>query len=46
MIPDTREALASLDAADVLLRDSVIFLDDIERSIGPGGITEGALQLS
>jgi tetratricopeptide (TPR) repeat protein len=44
VIPDTREALASLDAADVVVRDSVIFLDDINRLIGSGGITDGALR--
>ena len=44
VIPDTREALASLDAADVVVRDSVIFLDDIHRLIRAGGITDGALR--
>jgi len=43
VIPDTREALAALDAADVLIRDTVIFMDDINRLIGVGGITDGAL---
>jgi tetratricopeptide (TPR) repeat protein len=43
VVPDTREALASLDAADVVVRDSVIFLDDINRLVGVGGITDGAL---
>ncbi len=43
VIPDTREALVSLDAADILVQDSVIFLDDINRLIGAGGITDGAL---
>ena len=44
VIPDTREALASLDAADVRIRRSVIFLDDINRLVGTGGITDGALR--
>lgn len=43
-IPDSRTALADLDAKDVTLSNSVIWLDDIERLIGTGGITEGALQ--
>jgi tetratricopeptide (TPR) repeat protein len=44
VIPDSRDALASLDAADVDLRDLVIFLDDINRMIGTGGITDGTLR--
>lgn len=44
VIPDTREALASMDAADVALRETVIFLDDLNRLVGAGGITDGALQ--
>src|SRR5262249_19195585 len=44
VIPDTREALASMDAADVSLQDGVIFLDDLTRLIGGGGITDGSLQ--
>jgi tetratricopeptide (TPR) repeat protein len=44
MIPDKMEALTALDAADVALRRSVIFLDDIDRLIGGGGITEGAIR--
>jgi tetratricopeptide (TPR) repeat protein len=43
VIPNSREALASLDSADVVIHDSVIFLDDINRLIGPGGIADGAL---
>ena len=43
-IPDSREALAALDAADIALRESVIFLDDIDRLIGSGGITDGSLR--
>ena len=43
-IPDSRTALAELDAKDVVLQRSVIWLDDIDRLIGAGGITEGALQ--
>ena len=44
VIPYTLEALASLDAADVVVRDKVIFLDDIHRLISAGGITDGALR--
>jgi ATP-dependent Clp protease ATP-binding subunit ClpA len=44
VIPDSMDALASLDAADVALRELVIFLDDINRLIGSGGITDGALR--
>jgi hypothetical protein len=44
IIPDTSEALVALDAADVLVRDSVIFLDDIQRLIGASGITEGMIR--
>ena len=43
-IPDRKTALADLDAKDVTLRDSVIWLDDIDRLIGVGGITDGALR--
>jgi hypothetical protein len=43
-IPDSKTALADLDARDISLRDSVIWLDDIDRLIGAGGITDGALQ--
>ena len=43
VVPDSRSALAALDAADVALRRSVIFLDDIDRLIGAGGMTDGAL---
>ena len=43
-IPDSKTALADLDAKDVTLQHSVIWLDDIDRLIGAGGITDGALQ--
>ena len=43
-IPDSKTAMADLDAKDVTLQDSVIWLDDIDRLIGPGGITDGALR--
>jgi tetratricopeptide (TPR) repeat protein len=43
-IPDSKTALAELDARDITLRRSVIWLDDIDRLIGAGGITDGALQ--
>ena len=44
VIPDSIGALAALDAADIALRGSVIFLDDIDRLIGPGGVTDGTLR--
>ena len=40
-IPDSKTALAELGARDISLRDSVIWLDDIDRLIGAEGITEG-----
>jgi tetratricopeptide (TPR) repeat protein len=43
-IPDSMGALAALEAADVAIRGSVIFLDDIGRLIGSGGITDGSLR--
>jgi len=44
VIPDGKTALADLDAKDVRLQGSVIWLDDIDRLIGAGGITDGALR--
>ena len=43
-IPDSKTALADLDAKDVALQGTVIWLDDIDRLIGVGGITDGALR--
>ena len=43
VMPDSMSALASLDAADVELRGAVIFLDDVNRLVGAGGITDGTL---
>ena len=43
-IPDSKTALADLDAKDAELQGSVIWLDDIDRLIGTGGITDGALR--
>ena len=43
-IPDTKTWLAGLDAKDVTLQGTVIWLDDIDRLIGAGGITDGALR--
>ena len=43
-IPDSKTALADLDAQDVTLQGTVIWLDDIDRLIGAGGITDGALR--
>ena len=42
-IPDSKTALADLDAKDVTVQHSVIWLDDIDRLIGADGITDGAL---
>jgi hypothetical protein len=42
-IPDSKTALADLDAKDVTLQGSVVWLDDIDRLIGADGITDGAL---
>ena len=44
VIPDSKTALADLDAKDVALQHSVIWLDDIDRLIGVGGITDGTLR--
>ena len=44
VVPDSMTALAALDSADVNLQGTIIFLDDIERLIGSGGITDGALR--
>jgi tetratricopeptide (TPR) repeat protein len=43
-IPDSKTALADLDAKDISLRSSVIWLDDIDRLIVEGGITDGSLR--
>lgn len=43
-IPDRKTVFANLDAKDVTLQHSVIWLDDIDRLIGAGGITDGELQ--
>jgi tetratricopeptide (TPR) repeat protein len=42
-IPDTKTALAELDAKDAKLQNSIIWLDDIDRLIG-SGISDGALR--
>jgi tetratricopeptide (TPR) repeat protein len=44
VVPDTKAALKSLDAADLDLRECVIWLDDLDRLIGADGITDGALR--
>jgi tetratricopeptide (TPR) repeat protein len=44
VIPDSKTALADLNGADVQLRDSVVWLDDIDRLIGADGITDGAVR--
>jgi len=43
-IPDSKTALADLDAQNGTLQKTVIWLDDIDRLIGLGGITDGALR--
>ena len=43
-IPDSKTALADLDAKDITLQGTVIWLDDIDRLIGADGITDGALR--
>ena len=44
VIPDSKTALAELDSTDVSLHNCVVWLDDIDRLIGAGGITDGALR--
>ena len=44
VIPDSKNALASLDAADIPLDGAVVWLDDIDRLIGADGITDGTLR--
>ena len=44
IIPDSKTALASLDAADIPIEGTVVWLDDIDRLIGTDGITDGALR--
>jgi hypothetical protein len=44
VIPDSKTALTDLDAKDITLQHSVLWLDDIDRLIGAGGITDGALR--
>ena len=43
-IPDSKTALTDLDAKDVTLQETVIWLDDLDRLIGADGITDGALR--
>jgi len=43
-IPDSKTALTDLDAKDVTLRQTVIWLDDLDRLLGAGGITDGTLR--
>jgi tetratricopeptide (TPR) repeat protein len=44
LIPDGRDAFVSLGASAATPRDSVIFLDDVDRLIGAGGITQSAFR--
>jgi tetratricopeptide (TPR) repeat protein len=44
LIPDTPTALSDLDQADIVVRDRVIWLDDLERFLSGGGITAGLVR--
>ena len=44
VIPDGKTALAALNSTDVQLRDTVVWLDDIDRLIGADGITDGTVR--
>lgn len=44
IIPDSKAALAELDAADLSPQGCVIWLDDLNNLIGTDGITPGSLQ--
>ena len=44
VIPDSKSALAALNSAGVQLRNTVIWLDDIDHLIGADGITDGTLR--
>lgn len=43
LIPDTTSALITLDEAGMVLRDHVIWLDDVDRYLGVGGLTAGLI---
>ncbi len=44
LIPDTPTALSDLDQAGIVVRDQVIWLDDLERFLSGGGLTAGLVQ--
>lgn len=44
VIPDSKTALADLDAHDISINESVVWLDDLDRLIGADGITDEALR--
>ena len=44
IMPDSKTALAALNSADVRLRDTVVWLDDIDRLIDADGITDGTVR--
>ena len=44
VIPDSKTALAALNSMDAQLRDTVVWLDDIDRLIGADGITVGTVR--
>jgi tetratricopeptide (TPR) repeat protein len=44
VIPDAKDSLARLNMADIQIRNSIVWLDDIHRLIGADGITDGQLK--
>jgi tetratricopeptide (TPR) repeat protein len=44
LTPGSKDALVSLGVSAATLRDKVIFLDDVDRLIGAGGITQPAFR--
>jgi tetratricopeptide (TPR) repeat protein len=44
IVPDSKRAFAELDAADLIVKGCVIWLDDLDHLIGPDGIRSGTLQ--
>jgi TPR repeat protein len=44
LLPDTPTALLDLDKADIVVREQVIWLDDLERFLTGGGMTSGFMR--
>ena len=44
LVPSSRASIAALDAENIQVRDTVIWLDDLDRLLGADGITEGSLR--